>query len=106
MTKLKLKELSPRQRAFIRNKQRKAKKMDTNPKYLTYEDNLGNETFLIFPYFIKHDTIGFHIGYDKIISAGFVNDWFECYGKSIGLNKKSRVEKDTALLRKLFNYKE
>ncbi len=79
--------------------------MDTNPKYIVYYDDKV-KTFVIFPHTIKHNTIGFAIGFERIISAGFINDWFECYGESIGLGKKSRVEEDTALVRKHFKYKQ
>lgn len=79
--------------------------MDTNPKYIVWYDLNETECFSIFPGFIRHTTMGDFIGRGTIISAGFINNWFECYGESIGLNKKSRVEKDTALVRKQFNYK-
>ncbi len=77
--------------------------MDTNPKYIVYYEGTV-ETFVIFPYLIKHINMASHIGFGSIISAGFVNDWFDCYGESIGLGKKSRVEADTALIREHFKY--
>ncbi len=77
--------------------------MDTNPKYIVYYEG-KIETFVIFPCLIKHVDMAPHAGIGTIISAGFVNNWFECYGESIGLGKKSRIEKDTALIRAHFSY--
>lgn len=40
--------------------------------------------------------------YDEIVSAGFVDEFMNCYGSSSTLRVSSRPEEDTKLLHKLF----
>jgi len=42
------------------------------------------------------------LGYDEIVSAGFVGEFMECYGSSSTLRVSSRPEKDTKMLHRLF----
>ena len=80
--------------------------MDTNPKYIVWKTPTGPDAFIIFSNFIKHDQMALMLNVfpEYIKGAGFVNDWFECYGESISLKKKSRIEEDTTLIRKCFKY--
>jgi len=76
------------------------------PKYIIYRGHMDMEEFVIFPNYITHPNMAFRmdIRAKLVISAGFVNNWFECFGKSISLKVESRGDIDTALLRKAFVY--
>lgn len=73
-------------------------------KYIVFDSYLGGE-LVLFPDHLSHDAVALlwlhTMGRvnELVLSAGFVSKSGQCYGKSHGLNVKSRPE-DTALLKK------
>ncbi|MGZ8924601.1 MAG: hypothetical protein ACXW2E_01830 [Nitrososphaeraceae archaeon] len=81
-------------------------------KFVTMQDEKGNETLYMFPKLIGHDAFAENVdsirnqtygNWERIfrqpISAGFVDRNWKCYGRSESLNLGSRPE-DTELLKK------
>jgi hypothetical protein len=75
--------------------------MNGQAKYIVVEKDY--ELIYIFPSLVQHADTFRDVG-GKIISAGFINERWECFGKSVSLQVGSREEKDTALAKKLFAY--
>lgn len=64
-------------------------------------DELEMPTIMLFPSKINHDTMAQamnHIGYRKVVSAGMVDEFLQCYGESTTLKCKSK-DVDTEYLR-------
>jgi hypothetical protein len=65
---------------------------------------IAEEKMIIFPHNIKHSDMAKAmevLGYDYVVSAGFIDDYLQCYGESASLMmKRSRKKVDTDLLRK------
>ena len=40
--------------------------------------------------------------FDTLISAGFIDEFMQCFGESMTLNIKARPDEDTRLLKKMF----
>lgn len=64
-----------------------------NMKYVAFECPVKGWQFVIFPSTMKHNDawaslVNMWPGY-KLLSAGFVNDEWECYGKSTSLGVTS-----------------
>lgn len=73
-------------------------------KYIVVEnDFVKSPSIIIFPSNISHKNMSDalkRIRFNKVISAGFIDDFMQCYGESQTLNLKSRTE-DTVLLHKM-----
>ena len=72
-------------------------------KYFVFDDGL-NEVMVIFPSITKHDIVAQNL---NVVSAGFIDlTKGECYGKSIGLRKESRPERDSKIFQTQYERKE
>jgi hypothetical protein len=69
-------------------------------KYVVHDHGGIYRGIYIFPRFVKYTDFVTNMGWnnDSIVSAGFISPDFECYGKSVSLNKKSDPVGDTNLL--------
>ncbi len=86
-------------------------------KYIVYEEKIGSkiiskeftikedgiEAIIVFPKFIPHRNIAKF--FTTIISAGEINEKYECFGNSGSLKLKSRGKTDTLLFKKSINDK-
>jgi len=79
----------------------------SNPKYIVAANNyLPNGRIFVFHPAIDHRIMYNHIrelGYGEVVSAGFVDEFMQCYGRSMSLSTLSRPNRDTELLKKFFN---
>jgi len=78
-------------------------------KYIIVKDDFGAPAVVILDKLLSHDKVA---AGKEVLSAGFVEIWPDgteikaiCYGESISLHIKSRPEKDTELLTKMFQSK-
>ena len=75
--------------------------MFTTTKYIVVSNADGHtEKMIIFPSSIKHETMFGMFKeslWPKIVSAGFISEFMECYGESMSVNRKSR-DLDTLML--------
>ena len=65
------------------------------------KNEMAMPLIIIFPSQIKHDTMAYFmkkVGYRKVVSAGMVDEFLQCYGESTSLRCKSKAE-DTEYLR-------
>ena len=73
-----------------------------NTKYIVLEDDfVKSPSIIVFPSNISHKNMSDalkRIRFNKVISAGFIDEFMKCYGESQTLNLKSRFEEDTLLL--------
>lgn len=89
-----------------------SKQINTYPgmKYICVLGNEGKEYIFLFPKYVHHDAMEEVIAdlsyamdscrYEDILSAGFVNSKFECFGESETLGTVSRMDADTKILHK------
>lgn len=73
-------------------------------KYIVIK-NKGEEVPFIFPDVFYHDKIADKLALGSVVSAGcvnFNNKDVECYGKSTGLNLKSREDVDSKLIKSFY----
>ena len=73
-------------------------------KYIVASNDFSGEMIFPFSAVINHRDMAFAVkklGYRKIISAGFVDEFMQCYGESTTLKIKSR-DIDTILLKCTF----
>lgn len=79
--------------------------MFRNSKYIVVADDDGYiEKMIIFPESMKHKTMAKAMSrarFPKVVSAGFINEFLECYGESLSTNARSRNEVDTKMLHKM-----
>lgn len=90
--------------------------MFTCTKYIVigYKDssglfNVGLEKMIVFPFNIKHSEMAKAMRlfrYDAIVSAGFIDEFLQCFGESSSLMIGSRKEVDTNLLRNMLDIEE
>lgn len=82
--------------------QSQREKFMNQTKYIVVEnDFVKSPSIIIFPSNISHKNMSDalkRIRFNKVISAGFIDDFMQCFGESQTLNLKSRKE-DTVLLR-------
>lgn len=86
------------------------KQLQENMKYICVLGNDGKEYIYLFPKYVHHDAMEEVIAdlsyamdscrYEDILSAGFVNSKFECFGESETLGTVSRMDADTKILHK------
>lgn len=84
--------------------------MFTLPKYIVlgYED-VALEKMIVFPHNIRHDTMAKAMRfllYDHIVSAGFIDEFLQCFGESNSLMIKSRKQVDTDLFKEMMDIEE
>jgi hypothetical protein len=75
-------------------------------KYIIVKDREDDEHAIVFPDEIIHkDVARIHRATDvRFISAGFCDmETLQCWGKSESLNRESRPEEDSQVLKKDFN---
>lgn len=85
------------------------KQLTYDMKYICVSGEGDKEYIYVFPKYVHHNAMEEVIShmrfvmescqYEKLLSAGFVNSKFECFGESETLHIKSRKDKDTKLLR-------
>jgi len=75
-------------------------------KYIVVKNELENVEYIFpFPRNIDHDKMFKamrRLRFDTIISAGFINEFMECYGRSQTLRVSYREGSDTQLLKESF----
>lgn len=74
--------------------------MDASKYIAVAQDEHSMPIFILFPQNINHDTMAramIRARYPEVISAGFVDEFLQCYGESTTLRIKSKPE-DTDLL--------
>lgn len=86
------------------------KQLKEQMKYVCVSGNEDKEYIYLFPKYVHHDAMEEVIAdlshamdscrYEDILSAGFVNSKFECFGKSETLGTVSRMDTDTKILHK------
>lgn len=77
--------------------------MSMNMKYVVLDGHMCDEIYL-FPNMIPHDEFVKNMVVKKdVISAGFVDEHLDCYGKSVSLGVEAREVIDTALLSRQFD---
>mgnify|MGYP007134672514 CR=1 FL=1 len=72
-------------------------------KYIIIADPSGNENIIVFPATMVHKDVAWCLAKSKqacfeTVSAGFVDEFLNCYGESSSMGLRSRPE-DTNLLR-------
>ena len=85
--------------------------MFTGTKYIVMSNCIMDEKIFIFSGTINHSDMvkvmklgaaARLMAFDEVISAGFIDEFMQCYGESTTLNLKSR-EIDTILLKSMLN---
>jgi hypothetical protein len=82
--------------------------MFLNAKYVvvSYRENAYLEKIFPFDNSIQHSAM-FEIlksaGFDSVVSAGFIDEFMQCYGSSTSLRANSRPAEDTKLLKSMFS---
>ena len=71
-----------------------------NAKYIVIKPRDGSESIIIFSHLLNHSSVIKQMAPDhgvEVLSAGFINYKFRCWGESHSLKIASREEKDTKL---------
>ena len=79
--------------------------MFTGTKYIVMSNCIKDEKIFIFSGTINHSDMVKamkRLRFDEVISAGFVDEFMQCYGESATLHKKSR-DIDTILLKSMLS---
>lgn len=78
--------------------------MFENAKYIVVGDASMNEKMIVFPPSLKHETV-FNVmkraRFETLVSAGFIDEFCQCYGESVSTYTKSRKEIDTLILKQM-----
>jgi len=77
----------------------------TGTKYIVVSSDFSGEQLIMFPSVIKHDKMAKamkRLRYPNVISAGFIDEFMQCYGESTSLRLKSR-DIDTILLKSMLS---
>ena len=89
--------------------------MFENAKYIVVGNQMGPDGYdnsllniIIFPFHasISHEVMFKVIKrarFNTLVSAGFIDEFIQCYGSSTSLRASSRPNEDTKLLHKMFN---
>lgn len=77
----------------------------TGSKYIVLSNSIHDEKMIIFSATINHDQMFQamkRLRFDKVVSAGWIDEFMQCYGESMTLRTKSR-DIDTLLLKTMLS---
>ena len=78
----------------------------TGTKYIVVANDNHYEQMILFPSNLRHDQMARamkRLRYPHIVSAGFVDDYMQCYGESTSVRRCSRGDTDTIMLKAMLS---
>jgi len=89
--------------SYMQNRPKIKEVWMNNTKYIVVNnDSILTEHMIIFPAMISHEAMALAMKLmllPNVISAGFIDEFMQCYGESFTLKKQSRKDIDTLLLK-------
>lgn len=73
-------------------------------KYVRFVCPNGNDSIITFPRHMNHDETIRRIRHIEVVSAGFVDSQFNCFGRSESLGLDSIPDQDTKLMIRHFRH--